>query len=148
MKPLPKIPEAVIPGTPFGIEVLKAAFVLFFLMSLVGAIPGLHSVHSEQFRFVASRNTFDRLVSLTYAALFAVGFYGIHRRVRMAWKVGWFYLGFFYLSSILSFISSLDKIPAPDRRMVSAVVVVGSSAVALYWGRWWNRQKGYFISKS
>jgi hypothetical protein len=148
MRALPKIPEAAIPGAPFGIEVLKVAFVFFFLMSLVGAIPGLHSVHSEHFNFVPTQTTFERLISLTYAVLFAVGFYGIHRRVRVAWKVGWFYLGLFYLDSIISAVSSLDhKMPASERWVVSAIFVVLSSAVAVYWGWWWNKQKRYFTSK-
>lgn len=98
MKPLPKIPEAVIPGTPFGIEVLKAAFVLFFVLSLIGAIPGIQSVHIEHFQFVTNHGFFNHLLSLGYAAFFAVGFYGIHRRMRVAWKVGWLYLGLLYLS--------------------------------------------------
>jgi hypothetical protein len=67
-KPLPKIPEAVIPGTPFGIELLKAAFALFCLFSLIGSIPGLHAVRFERFQFVASHNSFSRLLSLEAVA--------------------------------------------------------------------------------
>src|SRR5580692_3684221 len=99
-KPLPKIPEAIVPGTPFGIEVLKASFALFCLLSLIGSIPGIHSIHTKHFQLSVGQSSFDRLLSLGYAVLFGVGLYGIHRRTRLAWKVGWFYLGFFYLSSI------------------------------------------------
>jgi len=139
---LPRIPEAIIPGTPFGIEVLKSTFALFCLLSLVGSIPGLHSVRTEHSQFVANHNSFGRLLSLVNSILFAVGFYGIHRRLRLAWKVGWFYLGFFYLSSIVSAISAIP--PTSNRWTASPLVAIAFTAVAVYWGNWWNKQKAFF----
>jgi hypothetical protein len=92
----------VIPGTPFGIAVLKVAFLLFFLVSLMGLIPGLRSMHLGYFALVVNNNRVSWFWSLGYALLFGVGFYGVHRKMRIAWKVGWFYLAFFYLGSIVS----------------------------------------------
>jgi hypothetical protein len=147
MKPSPKIPEAVIPGTPFRIEVLKVAFVLFFVFSLIEAIPGLQSVHTEHYQFVANHGFLSHLLSLGYAAFFAVGSYGIHRRKRVAWKVGWFYLGFLYLSAVVSAIAaSWTTVPASDRWIMLPVFVVMISAVAVYWGYWWKKQEAYFKS--
>ena len=145
MKPLPNIPQAVIPGTPFGIEVLKASFVLFAVLFLIGSIPALRSVHTEHFQFLANHGLFSHLLSLGYAILFGIGFYGIHRRMRLAWKVGWFYLSFFYLSSIVSVIAaSKTTMSASDRWIMLFAIVVMFSAVAIYWGSWWKKQKAYF----
>lgn len=147
MKPSPNIPEAVIPGTPFGIEVLKAVFVLACVLSLIGFIPGLHSVRTEHFQFVSNHGLISHLLSLGYAVLFGIGFYGIHRRMLLAWKVGWFYLGFFYLSSIVPAIAaSWTTVPASNRWIALSAVVVMFSAVAVYWGNWWKKQKPYFKS--
>jgi hypothetical protein len=138
----------VVPGTPFGIEVLKVAFMFLFLVSLMGVIPGLRSMHSGYFALVVNNNRVSRLWSLGYALLFGVGFYGVHRKMRIAWKVGWFYLALFYLESIVSAMASTIKLSTSDRWIASAFVVVSFSAVAAYWARWWHRQKGYFIPGS
>jgi len=141
MKRLPNIAEAVIPGTPFGIEILKAVFVLGCVLSLIGSIPGLH------FQFVANHDLFSRLLSLGYAVLFGIGSYGIHRRMHLAWKVGWFYLGLFYVLSIHSAMTAPNASkPAQNQLITLAVLVVMFSAVAAYWGNWWRKQKSYFKS--
>jgi hypothetical protein len=145
MKPLPNIPEAVIPGTPFGIEVLKAMFILGFVVSLIALIPSLRSVRTEHFQFVANHSLLNHLISLGDAVLFGIGFYGIHRRMPLAWRVGWFYLGLFYVSSIVSGMAAArTTMAAPERWIMLSAVVVGISAVAVYWGIWWNKQKAYF----
>lgn len=136
MTPLPTIPEAVIPGTPFGIEVLKAVLAMGCVLSLIGSIPGL------LFHFVANHSSFRLLISLGYAVLFGIGFYGIHRRMGLAWTVGWFYLGIAYVSSIVSVITTSET--TPDRWIMLCIVVVGFSAVGVYWGVWWEKQKLYF----
>jgi hypothetical protein len=145
MKPLPNIPEAVIPGTPFGIEVLKAMFVFACVVSLIASIPGLRSVRTEHIEFVGNHGLLSHLISLGDAVLFGIGFYGVHRRMRLAWRVGWFYLGLFYVLSIVSgMTASRTTMAAPERWIMFAAVVIGFSAVAVYWGIWWNKQKAYF----
>jgi hypothetical protein len=146
-KPLFTPPEAVLPGPPFGIEVLKGVFLLSFALSLIGLVPGLHSMRSKHFVLVVSHNRLAWLWSLGYAALFGVGFCGVHRRMRGAWNVGWFYLAFFYLETIVQAMTSTVKLPTPDRWIASSFVFVGFSAVAVYWGSWWNKQKRYFIRR-
>ena len=124
---------------------LKVAFLIFFVISVMGLIPGLRSMHAGYFAAVVNNNRVSWFWSLGYTLLFGVGFYGVHRKMRIAWKVGWFYLAFFYLGSIVSAMASTIKLSTPDRWIASAFVVGSSSAVAVYWGWWWNRQKGYFI---
>jgi len=146
-RPLPRPPEAVIPGTPFGIEMLKVFFLFGSVWSLMGLIPGFSSVLSAHSAVVVHHSHLVWLRSVGYAALFGVGFYGVHRRMRGAWRVGWFYLAFFYLVTIVPTVISIVKLPTPDRWTESGVVVVGFSAVAVYWGNWWNGQKRYFIPR-
>lgn len=146
-QPLPKVPEAIVPGTPFGIEVLKAAFGLFCLVSPLGSIPGLHSVRTEHFQIVLNHGFLSHLPSLGYAAFFAVALYGIHRRMRLAWKAGWICLGLSFIYTPVWAATATKTIPPADHRgIASSSVVVGSLAVTVYWGYWWNKQKGYFRS--
>jgi hypothetical protein len=146
-QPLPKIPEAVVPGTPLGIEVLKAWLALSCLFSLIGSIPGLHPASTEHFQFVASQGFLSHLLSLGYAVFSGLGLYGIHRRMRVAWRAGWICLGLYFLYTPVWALTATNTIPPSSGRWVAfSGVVLGSLALTVYWGYWWNIQKRYFRS--
>ena len=134
---MPKIREAVIPGTPSGIEMLKLMLAVGGALSLWNLLRGFQSIGSP-----ASHNSVDQLpLLLADTVLFTVGFYGVHRRLTVSWKVGWFYLAFFYVSFIVSFAT---KLPKSNPLTVLCIGIVMSGAVAVYWGAWWKKQKAYF----
>ena len=155
-RPLPRIPEAVIPGTPYGLEVLKIICVFFCLMSVASAFTGVHAFHwsaritpdsaSATNMAVSRDNSFGGAVwSVIYALFYASAAYGIHKRARVAWKLGWIVIAGQLLYLPFWALSVTSKIPKSDSPGVAvAAVVIGGTAIALYWGFWWNRQKAYF----
>jgi hypothetical protein len=95
---------------------------------------------------ITRHSGFGRLYSLLAAGVFAIAFYGIHRRFPIAWKIGWGVLIASFLDFLVSALSFSLRLPLPDRLIASSAIIVGGCAVAIYWGFWWNRQKSYFTS--
>jgi hypothetical protein len=128
-----------------GIDVLKIICILFCLLSLLSIVPGIHSIHSQHFEFLSGSHGPLRLfISLLNAVLFAMGFYGIQRRLLIAWKLGWYVFTIFLLEWFGSSLSSSLTSPQPGSRIASLSIVIGGLCVAAYWGLWWKRQKSYF----
>jgi hypothetical protein len=117
--------------------VLKLGCVCFCLFSLLLLMPGFHSVRPH--------SHLRDIVSLLNAIIVAVGFYGIHRRARLTWQLGWFVGGILLSEWLVFCLSATLRLPKPNGWIVSTVIVVAGLAVALYWGYWWKRQKSYFI---
>ena len=116
--------------------VLKLACVCFCLLSVLSLTPA--------FRSARPHNHLRDFVSLLNVIVFAAGFYGIHRRARLTWQLGWYVGGFLLFEwLVLCLASSLRQ---PNGWIASILLVAGGFAVALYWGNWWKRQKEYFIS--
>jgi uncharacterized membrane protein len=65
--------------------------------------------------------------------------------LAVAWKFGWVVLIASFSSLIVEALASLKQMPQSGGWIASAVVTIGFAAVAIYWGRWWKRQKSYFI---
>jgi hypothetical protein len=125
----------------FGIQVLKAICLLALISSALGLIFPFHQIHVPGF----TDDRLHRTISFSNDLLLGGLFYGIHRRLAIAWKFGWILLIVFFGEFLIETLSSiLRQTPYPDGWIGSAVVAVLISAVAAYWGRWWNRQKGYF----
>jgi hypothetical protein len=155
-RPLPRIPEAIIPGTPYGLEVLKIICVLFCLVLVASAFTGIHAFHwstgiapgspSATNMAVARDNSFAGALWSAIRALFYAGVaYGIHKRALVAWKLGWIVIAGQLLYLPVWALSVTSKIPRSESPKVAvAAIVVGGTAIALYWGLWWNRQKAYF----
>lgn len=127
----------------FGLDVLKAVCLFFCLMSLVVLVPRAHQLPALQ---LVADDPLNRFLALLRAILFAAGFYGIHRRLVVAWKAGWVFLAFLYLDGLTSMLQRTLSISSPDRWFASVACVIAMAGVAAYWGRWWKRMKYYFAS--
>ena len=134
---------------------LKLFCIIFCVLSLVGAFTGIHGVHLSyrggapgspaQSTLVVNREKGLRaaLFSMVWALAFASAAYGIHRRARIVWKIGWGVLGIIFFEFAVQALSFLLNLTGPDRWFESAAfLAVG--VVPVYWGFWWKRQKGYF----
>jgi hypothetical protein len=130
--------------TPFGLGLLKAACLLFGLFSLLDLIPGVYSGGANQSGAIVSHRI-SWLVSVLNLSLFALAFYGLQRRSAIAWKLGWAFLGAFFSEMVVFCLASTVRLQQPDRWIASVAVVAGCTAVAVYWGFWWKRQKGHFL---
>ncbi len=130
---------------PFGLWVLKLICACFFLLSLLSFVPGIHSARSHYFLFTANHRLLQHFVFVLNAIIYALGFYGIHWRKRLTWKLGWFALCIFFSEFLVLALASSLKLPQPDSWIASTAIVVVGFAVAAYWGYWWKSLKSYFV---
>lgn len=83
--------------------------------------------------------------SLASAVMYAGMSYGIQKKSSFTWKLGWIALA----AAFLQFLSvvlrvSLNARETPERWILSAALLLGSSCVAFYWALWWARRREYF----
>lgn len=115
-------------------RVLKSLCIAFFVLSLILAIEG-----GIQSTGIA------RVYPFIWPVTFAGAFYGIYRRAPIAWRLGWIVLAMWSLAILISGISTAWRLAPPGCWIVSVAILIGCLAFALLWGRWWERQKSYFI---
>jgi hypothetical protein len=131
-------------------RVLKVFCVLVCLFSVGRFVVIIHGVFSDEASLIVARHGISAAVlSLVIALVAAVEFYGIHKKASFAWKLGWGMLAATFLQFLVLAGSAALGVPDADYPWVAfAGVMVDGSLVALYWGFWWKRQKGYFTSQS
>jgi hypothetical protein len=117
--------------------VLKLGCICFCLLSLVSLTPG--------FRPARSHISLQDLVALLNAIIFAVGFYGIQRRARLTWQLGWFVGGLLLIEWLVICLEPILWHPKPNGWVASAVMVAGGVGVSLYWAYRWKHHKSYFM---
>ncbi len=88
-----------------------------------------------------------RLYAATFAVFCAAAVYGIHRRALIAWKIGWVVLVASFASPLFVALPRALKLPSPGCWFISSFVVIGTVIVGGGWGMWWQRQRGYFVSR-
>jgi len=118
-----------------GLLVLKVICVSFCLFSVLLLTPA--------FRSAGPNSHLRDLISILNAAIFAVGFYGIQRKARLTWQLGWFAGGFLLIEWLVVCLASSLRVS--HGWIGPAVLVLAGFGVGLYWGYWWKRQKSYFI---
>lgn len=134
---------------------LKIICIFFCLLSVTSAITHIHAFRWSlravpgapvtTTTVVTKRSGFGAtILSLVGALFYAVAAYGIHRRAPITWKLGWGVLGIVSLSFLIQTLSFSLRLPQPDWWIASSAILVGDTAITLYWGFWWKRQKGYF----
>jgi hypothetical protein len=124
---------------------LKAICILFCLLSVVSAFTGIRTFHwstSDGLNITRQGGLVNTLWSVFSSLLYASAAYGIHRRIPVVWKLGWAVLIVSFLEFTIGGVSSV--LSQPGGRIGATGILVGGVLVAVYWGRWWNRQKGYF----
>jgi hypothetical protein len=106
--------------------------------------------HSSAAESMSTEHGILAAISLLVVALmYAVEFYGIHTKALFAWNLGWIILAATLLEFFAAAGSAALEVPETDYPWVAfASVMVGGSLVALYWGVWWKRQRGYFTAQS
>ena len=86
----------------------------------------------------------QRVATVVFGVSFLPLFWGIRRRLLVAWKFGWLLLVETFSFVLAGALESLRKQPDSGGWIAYAAVTIGFSVVAIYWGRWWYRQKRYF----
>jgi hypothetical protein len=124
---------------------LKAICILFCLLSVVSAATGIRNFHwstSDGLNITRQGGIVHTLWSIFSSLLYASAAYGIHLRIPVVWKVGWAVLIVSFLEFTIVGVSSVLR--QPGGWIGAAGILVGGVLVAVYWGQWWNRQRGYF----
>jgi hypothetical protein len=116
---------------------LKLACASFCLLSLLSLTPA--------FRSALPHSLLRDFLSVLNAIIFAAGFYGIHRRARLTWRLGWIAGALLLSEWLVLCLEPIISHPKPNGWVASAVMVTGGFGVALYWGYWWKRHESYFI---
>lgn len=129
---------------PFGIRLLMWLCLFGSISALVDLVSWGHPLYVPGYPFpeAAAQHAISIVIGLSGAPLF----YGIRRRLAVAWKFGWVILIADFSLSIVEVLASIKQLPPQSGGWtLAAVATIMISAVAIYWSRWWNRQKNYFI---
>ena len=129
-----------------GVRLLKWLFAGAGVLLIVSAITGISSYQASPGQTVVTYHTLaSRLFTAALAPFYFAFFYGLHRRSFRAWQAGfallilsdlWFVFGVWFTSA--------DTPDAP-RGLLTAFAFFAGAGVTVYWWRWWQRQRGYFI---
>jgi uncharacterized membrane protein YjjB (DUF3815 family) len=130
---------------PFGIRVLMWLSLLTGIWTILGLVVFFtHPLFLSKYALPETHA--QRTASIAFGLLFIPLFWGIRRRLAVAWKFGWFLLVVSFSGFLVQTLESLWK--QPGGRIGSAIGTIMISSVAIYWGRWWYRQKKYFYQRS
>jgi hypothetical protein len=126
---------------PFGIRILM-------WMSLLTGILGILGVFFPHPFFLSKyappETQARHAASIVFSISFLPLFWGIRRRLAVAWKFGWVLLVVSFSWPLAESLESLRRQPDSGGWIAYAAVTTGFSFVAICWGRWWYRQKRYF----
>ncbi len=127
--------------------ILRMVLALFCVWSLVDFIAAVYAILSpHDGSHSTSHESLVMVECLVSALAYGAALYGIHRRTFIVWKLGWGFLAMQYFGWLFQGLSWTLKMPHADKPWAaSAAIAIGGALVVLYWGFWWNRQKGYFV---
>jgi hypothetical protein len=137
--------EQMAPETdqPFGIRVLMWLSLLIGVWTILGLVLFFtHPLFLSKYAFPETHA--QREASIVFELSFIPLFWGIRRRLAIAWKFGWFLLVVSFSGFLADALESIRKQPDSGGWIALAVVTIGISLVGVYWGRWWYRQRKYF----
>jgi hypothetical protein len=127
---------------PLGLRVLMWVSLLVGVWALLDLVSAVHPLYLSQYAFPETRA--QRAISIVVGLSFGPLFFGIRRRSAVAWKFGWVVLIATFSWFLVESVQSILEQTQSGGLVTSAVMTIMISAVAIYWGRWWKRQKNYF----
>lgn len=118
---------------------------LWALADLAFSVFGIHAPPYLT-RYATAQTSSQRAVTDAVGLSFGPLLYTVHRRLKIAWKLGWVNLVACFSWNVVYGLELVLRTQrsAPDRSINLAVFTIASCAIAVYWGRWWYRQKRYF----
>jgi hypothetical protein len=127
-------------------RVLKIFCLLACLSCVADIISTIHRIYSPQPGSISTEHGILKIcLSFAGAVIYGAEFYGIHKKARFAWNLGWVILA----ATFAEFLVAALRVSEIDHpRVAFAAVMVGASCVLVYWGFWWKRQEGYFTAQS
>jgi hypothetical protein len=138
--------EQMAPETeqPYGICVLMWLSLLIGVWAILGEVVFfIHPLFLYQ-KYAFPETHAERVASFVFGLSFLPLFWGIRRRLAVAWTFGWFLLVVSFSWTLADVLESIRKQPDYGGWIALAAVTIAVSSVGAYWGRWWYRQKKYF----
>jgi hypothetical protein len=128
---------------PTVILAVTGALALMGLISVLGAISGIQSAHTDPQGLVVRyfSDERSRLVAVGYGAAMLILAFGVYRRWLLAWRAGLILLvcgGIYFVLTVLA-----ANGPHFDYRLTIFVCVAGV-VVTMFWLRWWHAQRIHF----
>jgi hypothetical protein len=132
---------------------LKNILLFLTVLCIVSAVTGIQSANVDinvtqgsttSSTEATEHSTYGRLLCLLYAIAFAAFYYSVHKRLLIAWQLGWIVVIGAWLGFTIDSLSYSLKLLPPDIWIASIAIVIGGCAGLAYWGVWWKRQKSYF----
>ena len=127
---------------PFGLRLLMWLSLLSSMFAFLDLISTIYPLYPSRYAF--PETPVQRAISIAVGLSFAPLFYGIRRRLTAAWKFGWVILIAMFSWLLAESLESLRQTPQSGGWIASTAVTISISVVAIFWGRWWKRQKGFF----
>jgi hypothetical protein len=127
---------------PFGIRALMWWSLSLVIWTILNLVVFTHPLFLS--KYALPQTHAQRAASAVFGLSFAPLFWGIRRRLAVAWKFGWLLLVVSFSWPLAESLESLRKQPDSGGWIMMAVVSIGFASVGAYWGRWWYRQKKYF----
>ncbi len=116
----------------------EAMVILFAAGNLFSAVTGITSVSggSDTPSVVTRHGLLGRLFVFAMFAVFSVGYMVLRKRTPLSWRIGWVLLA----ASLIDFLYAALFSPG----LPSLFFVVGT-AVVVFWGIWWWRQRPAYV---
>jgi hypothetical protein len=127
---------------PFGLRVLMWLCLLSGILAFLDLISTIYPLYPLRYAF--PQTPVQRTISIVVGLSFAPLFYGIRRRLAVAWMFGWVVLFATFSWFVVETLTSLRQTPRSGGWVASIAMTIMISIVGIYWGRWWKRQKKYF----
>lgn len=126
---------------------LKMICGLFCILLLISSLMILFRLPHPKFVVLSYPGSMLRgIVALVGAMLCAIAAFGIHKRLRWTWGLGWLMLVLGIGSAIYRGATEMLRVKpvTPDRWLGMVVWMIGSAVVGIYFGAWWARQREFF----
>lgn len=127
---------------PLGLRVLKWFSLVAAVWAFLDLVSTVRPIYVSGYAFPETPG--QRALSIIVGLLFAPLFYGIHRRLAVTWRYGWLVLVTSFSWAIVESIATVEQTPQSGGWVGSALIALMFSVVAIYWSRWWYRQRNYF----
>jgi hypothetical protein len=118
-------------------------------MGIISAVSGVSAISFTPGNTEITKHDWNgRLIALGFAGVFALAWYGIHRRYLATWWLGW--LVFFGIlgDCLYGSLTFAFGLPASERWVLLGGIILIVTLVLGFWASWWKRQRAYFDATS
>jgi hypothetical protein len=115
------------------------------VLNLLSAITGIQSIRGANPGVtITHHTTASRVVAFAVATACAAALYGIYKRARIVWTLGWAILAAAWAEFLFSMLW-LPRLPSREPLGLSIAGIAGVTALYVYFAVRWYQQRDYFV---